>query len=732
MVHNAVFDLLKLCYEKKTSRATAPRIPTSHESTSLTQVRFNNVKYRQEISALLPFNQQIGVKLCTFVTYFTLSKYIIMQKLLLTLLVLLLSPCAIVAQDASERMVTGNLSFTLRPDPAVNGVAVGVYGDGFFSDVLQVPATATFGGQTYPVRHLSVDPMSQNRNLYYLEYLFLPASLQSMDDSCIVKEPPYYSSYDNGITFCVMSKALLSQSCAGKVIFANKNVRLYIPTGEGVDYTLDASWRSLARQVVEVEDVAMSQDSVMYALLPNGEAVAMRALVTREDYPVLLQETIGNHRVTEVLERAFYDLPYNSSTLPASIRRVAKRAFEEAIPAMGELTIPETCTEIGVGAFQEMKVRKVVLPNSLTDIPDSLFYNTETLQDIIFGNAVTRIGQDAFSDSKDGLSIHLPATMQRIEDGAFEDTRVAFINIPASVTYIGKDIMEDDIATVVKAESTAPKAIGDSIIEGGNYANAVLLVPSGTKELYANTAGWKRFSRIFESDSYVHKDSLHYIVENGEAILLNVNKQWFDALEYVIPSTITANGQAVPVTRIGRYALSDFESPNMSKRIVLPAHLKHIESHALANLDYVDEIVLPEGLLTIAKEAFYDTYPKKLTIPASVQSLGDSILEYRSTETIEVKHTTPLSISETVFPEEFYPECVLIVPPGTRALYASAPGWRRFAHIVESEPTGLSTIKESEAEVVKRYAIDGRPASATQKGIVIERLANGRTQKVVR
>lgn len=576
--------------------------------------------------------------------------------------------------------------------------------------------------------------MSQNRSLYYLEYLFLPASLQSMDDSCIVKEPPYYSSYDNGITFCVMSKALLSQSCAGKVIFANKNVRLYIPTGEGVDYTLDASWRSLARQVVEVEDVAMSQDSVMYALLPNGEAVAMRALVTREDYPVLLQETIGNHRVTEVLERAFYDLPYNSSTLPASIRRVAKRAFEEAIPAMGELTIPETCTEIGVGAFQEMKVRKVVLPNSLTDIPDSLFYNTETLQDIIFGNAVTRIGKAAFCDSKDGLSIHLPATMQRIEDGAFEDTRVAFINIPASVTYIGKDIMEDDIATIVKAESTAPKAIGDSIIEGGNYANAVLLVPSGTKELYANTAGWKRFSRIFESDSYVHKDSLHYIVENGEAILLNVGQKRVDALEYVIPSTITANGQAVPITRIGPRALCGYSSSPIGERIVLPAHLKHIDSQAFALLSDIDEIVLPEGLLTIAKEAFYYTYPKKLTIPASVQSLGDSILKYAFIRkiTIEVKHTTPLSISETVFPEELYPECVLIVPPGTRALYASAPGWRRFAHIVESEPTGLSTIKESEAEVVKRYAIDGRPASATQKGIVIERLANGRTQKVVR
>ncbi len=106
----------------------------------------------------------------------------------------------------------------------------------------------------------------------------------------------------------------------------------------------------------------------------------------------------------------------------------------------GTLTVADGTEQIASYAMAKGSLQKVILPNSLSKINDSAFYETK-LMEITVPGSVKSIGKLAFFNSQ-MRSVKLEEGLERIEDNAFSQSRVAGVIIPESVKEIGKNAFD--------------------------------------------------------------------------------------------------------------------------------------------------------------------------------------------------------------------------------------------------------------------------------------------------
>ena len=129
-------------------------------------------------------------------------------------------------------------------------------------------------------------------------------------------------------------------------------------------------------------------------------------------------------------------------------------------------------------------------------IPEQVNYNRKTY-------SVTRIAESAFYQCSNLTNITIPSSVTSIGNYAFRGCiGLTSIIIPNSVTFIGSDAFRgcSSLMTII-SEIETPFNIFDSSFSDNTYSVAELIVPKGTKALYQNTEGWKKFSKITESSN---------------------------------------------------------------------------------------------------------------------------------------------------------------------------------------------------------------------------------------
>jgi hypothetical protein len=108
----------------------------------------------------------------------------------------------------------------------------------------------------------------------------------------------------------------------------------------------------------------------------------------------------------------------------------------------GDVTIPSTVTglpvtTIGYGAFQFANVTNVTIPNGLTSIGDSAFYQCTGLASVTIPDSVTNIADSAFTFCMNLANLHLGNGLTSIGAAAFMGCgSLTRVTIPDSVTNI--------------------------------------------------------------------------------------------------------------------------------------------------------------------------------------------------------------------------------------------------------------------------------------------------------
>lgn len=234
------------------------------------------------------------------------------------------------------------------------------------------------------------------------------------------------------------------------------------------------------------------------------------------------------------------------------VKGIGKNAFQGGAKALESVTIPDSVTSIGESAFWQCKnLKNVKMGNGVTSIGKSAFSYT-ALESVTIGDSVEIIGDYAFYPCNNLKSITLPVSVKKIglEFTAFEMP----LNQTATVTY------------------------------------------KGTLKQWCAVDSVQSFVVLSQS-----------MVLEGEN-----NLDLKKATELKIPDG---------VTKIGRSA---FFGCQKLESVTIPASVTEIEGSAFGNCILLKDVTIPEGVTSIGARAFSQCNCfVSVTIPDSVTSIGD-------------------------------------------------------------------------------------------------------------
>ena len=228
----------------------------------------------------------------------------------------------------------------------------------------------------------------------------------------------------------------------------------------------------------------------------NPLCMAGKFYLIKDGSPELITNLVIPNSVTTIGEYAFYRCSnFTSVTIPDSVTTIGKCAFY-LCANLTSITIPDSVTTIGGSAFKDCyKLTSVTIGDSVTTIEDSAFNGCSKLTSFVVdenntayqsinGNLYSKDGTVlvAYARGKTDTSFVVPNTVTTIGDSAFYDCDgLTSVTIPDAVTTIGDHAFYD----CYKLTSVT---IGESVTTIGKYAfNSCYDL---TSALFANPNGW--------------------------------------------------------------------------------------------------------------------------------------------------------------------------------------------------------------------------------------------------
>ena len=122
-----------------------------------------------------------------------------------------------------------------------------------------------------------------------------------------------------------------------------------------------------------------------------------------------------------------------------------------ALEANKELTIPAGTTKIAEGVFSGLKLTKVTLPDTVTEVADRAFYDNQI--EGLTAPGLKTIGEGAFQKNK--LTAFESSSLETIGEGAFSDNALKSVKIKdAPVTVIPANVFRDNQLETVELPDT--------------------------------------------------------------------------------------------------------------------------------------------------------------------------------------------------------------------------------------------------------------------------------------
>ena len=320
-----------------------------------------------------------------------------------------------------------------------------------------------------------------------------------------------------------------------------------------------------------------------------------------------------------------------------SLSSLGKRAFSNDIAITGTVVLPESITEIPESAFSNTGITDVdfshvtaignsafskcagltelKLSDSVTAIGDSAFSGTGISGELVLPDSITKIGSSAFYNVKITGSLVLPKSLTTLGTRAFYKTEVSEVMIPGSLKIIGAYSFYQcpNLSNVVFAEGV--ETIGTAAFTGTQLSslelpNSVETIEAGAFSTCANLTsvqigvkgeGASKLKSIgrkaFNNDTSI----TYFYIEASKA---NVNIPDNTATNITIPSTVTV-----------QYAItSDGENISTGRETTLQEDITSAKENEETVLTADKEFVINRTINIPAGKTIILTSDKKLAV----------------------------------------------------------------------------------------------------------------------
>ena len=324
--------------------------------------------------------------------------------------------------------------------------------------------------------------------------------------------------------------------------------------------------------------------------------------------PAVIEGEGFSYKVVEVADGAFKNAQIGTVSLPASVTKIGKAAFENS--TLSDLVLAEGAAvpALGENAFAGCsRFSKFILPEGITAIPAGLYSGT-AISSVILPEGVETVGERAFADCSALTEVYLPGTVKTVGAEAFAAC--------------------DNIAKVT-VDTTFPPAAADNAFSAAAYNAAVLTVPSGFSETYGQTAGWSNFSKSAEYAIAVNVGDLFTL--NGVSYRVLTSTPQGGTLAVTYHKTEGApNRTTIAAANKAGYT-GAVTIPSSITYQELPFTVAELNDSVFYGASALESVVLPEGLTTIPAFAFYDCSKlASVAIPASVTTIQRYAFSYCS------------------------------------------------------------------------------------------------------
>ena len=330
-----------------------------------------------------------------------------------------------------------------------------------------------------------------------------------------------------------------------------------------------------------------------------------------DEYEGIVQTTVPFDRcmgLTEILTDEAN--PYYKSVNGVLFSKDGLRIMQyPAAKADSVYTIPVGTKIIDTGAFNCAQLNYLNIPNSVSEIRQIAFFGSH-IKKLVLPEGLTEIPYRMANESFLTEGVTIPSTVTTIGEEAFRNTWMKRIELPESIKSIGENAFSNtpELKTVV-SNIVNPFAIPDNTFD--SYSTKTLYVPEGTLAKYQATDGWKNFTNIVDGSI---GDTFTALTKEGVTMTFKIISK--DDMTCQV-----GNGEeaSVDVSTVGQVTI-----PETAKDYKVIA----IGDKGFYNCASLTHIWLHENIERIGELAFYGcTSLRVLDIPRSVTYIADNAFD---------------------------------------------------------------------------------------------------------
>ncbi len=309
--------------------------------------------------------------------------------------------------------------------------------------------------------------------------------------------------------------------------------------------------------------------------------------------------------VTKIGWNAFDSLGYSSVVIPETVTAIMPSAFYEC-KQLKSVEWHNNITEIGAGAFGNCEnLKEIQIPDKVENIQVGTFNGCKTLDSVILPNGLKKIETHAFWYCESLERIELPNTVEKIDFGAFANSKITYVNQPDNLTSVGYKIFAETPYADKNSGNVVENRLifGDFLVEDYN-TDKNLIIPNGVKGLADMLYQNNPFESITISESlqYLGSSTFRYannpkqfIVDENNAYYATVDGVLYDKdLTTLIQYPIAKEDESFTILQsVDSVGACAFENAENLKQINFHDGVKEIGYYAITGLTGLTSLEIP-------------------------------------------------------------------------------------------------------------------------------------------